>query len=236
MSIAGKVTVITGATGNLGAAVTSRFLADGARAALVYQDEGKLQALLPQLPEAGQRLALKADVTDEVQVERLMGEVHERLGGPDILLNLVGGYTFGKKVVDLDLATWEHMMSLNLTSMFLCCRHALRHMLAQGYGRVVNVSSKAALDLPAGAAAYAVAKAGVTSFTTCLAHELKGSGASVAAIMPSIIDTPATRAAMPKADFSKWVKPEEIAQAMAYLASDEGGAMNGAIVPLFGAL
>ena len=235
MSLIGKVAVITGATGNLGGAVASRFLQGGARVALIYQDAAKLEALLSQLP-AGDRLAIQADVTDEAQVERLMGEVHERLDGPDILLNLVGGYAFGKKVMDLDLATWQHMMGLNLTSAFLCCKHALRYMLPQGYGRLVNVSSKVAFDLPAGSAAYAVAKAGIVTLTTCLAHELKGTGVSVTAVAPSVIDSQAMREALPKADFSKWVTPEAIAEAMALLASAEGGAMNGATVPLYGGM
>lgn len=165
-----------------------------------------------------------------------MQEVHAQLGGPHILLNLVGGHAGGDTVMDTSEDTWEKMMTLNLKSAFLCCKHALRYMIPQDYGRIVNVSSKVAADLPAKAAAYAVAKGGVISLTRCLAQELKGSSVSVAAVMPSIIDTPVTRAVRPQADFVKWVKPEDIVSVLVYLTSEQGLALNGAVVPIFGGL
>jgi NAD(P)-dependent dehydrogenase (short-subunit alcohol dehydrogenase family) len=164
----------------------------------------------------------------------MMQETHDQLGGPHILLNLVGGYAAGDTVTDTSEAIWEKMMALNLKSVFLCCKHALKYMIPEDYGRVVNVSSKVAVDLPAESAAYAVSKAGVISLTKCLAQELKGTGVSVAAIMPSIIDTPVTRSVRPDADFSKWVKPEDIAEVLVYLSSEQGRALNGAVVPIFG--
>ena len=106
----------------------------------------------------------------------------------------------------------------------------------QGYGRIVSVSSKVAVDLPAAAAAYAVSKAGAVSFTKCLAQELRGTDVSATAIMPSIIDTPVTRSARPRADFSKCVKPGEIAAVLVYLSSEPGRAINGAVLPLLGGL
>lgn len=227
MFLEGKVAVITGATGNLGHVVARHFIAQGARVALPYRSE-------PDLPEGG--LAIRCDVAVEPDVETLMASVNETLGPPEILLNLVGGYAAGQKIADLDLQTWDHMLSMNLTSAFLCSKHALRYMLPAGHGRIVNVSSKAAYDLPSGAAAYSVSKAGVLTLTSCLAKECKGTGVSATAVVPSVIDTPATRESMPKGDPAKWVTPEQIAETLQWLVSDAGGAANGSIIQLYGAM
>lgn len=236
MSITGRSAIITGATGHLGAVVARHFAQQGAKVALTYRSEDGLEELLDSLPAAVERLPIRCDVTDEAQVEAMVAQVHGQLGGPDILLNLVGGYAFGTKMHELELKTWQHMLNMNLTSAFLCSKHALRFMLPQGYGRIVSVSSKVAFDAPSGAAAYAIAKEGVIMLTACLAKELKDTGVSATAVAPSMIDTPEARAQMPKADFSKWVQPEAIAEAMAYLASEAGGALNGSVVKLFGGL
>jgi NAD(P)-dependent dehydrogenase (short-subunit alcohol dehydrogenase family) len=236
MSLSGRVAVITGATGNLGSVVTKRFVAEGAQVLAVYYVEEELQALMGEPGERSRLLPVKADVTQESEVQASMERAHEELGGPHILLNLVGGYASGAPVHETDESTWDKMMTMNLKSAFLCCKHALRYMLPQEYGRIVNVSSKVALDLPADSCAYAVSKAGIVSLTRCLAQELKGTGVSVAAIMPSIIDTPVTRQARPKADHTKWVTPEQIADVLAYLASGPAEAINGAILPIFGAV
>lgn len=228
MSIEGKVAVITGAGGDLGTTVVERFVSGGARVVAVYHSERAT-------PE-GVELALVGDVSQEGDVERMMGEVHERLGGPDILLNLVGGWAGGQKVPELDLEVWDRMLSMNLTSAFLCSKHALRFMLDGGYGRIVNVASKSAFDLGPGVAAYAVAKAGVVALTGCLAKEVKGTGVSVACVAPSSLDTEKNRASMSKINPAKFIKPKQIAETLAWLASDAGGAANGAILPLYGAL
>jgi NAD(P)-dependent dehydrogenase (short-subunit alcohol dehydrogenase family) len=236
MSLQDRVAVITGATGNLGTAVTKRLVSEHAQVVLTYYDEAELEALLPQLTAETDVLPFQCDVTVEAQVRRIIQETHDQLGGPHILLNLVGGYAGGDTIVDTSETTWDRMMALNLKSAFLCCKYALTYMVPQDYGRIVNVSSKVAVDLPAKSAAYAVSKAAVISLTKCLAQELKGTGVSVAAIMPGIIDTPATRQARPQADFAKWVKPEAIADVLSFLVRYQGGALNGAIMPLFGGL
>jgi NAD(P)-dependent dehydrogenase (short-subunit alcohol dehydrogenase family) len=236
MSLSGRVAVITGATGNLGSVVTKRFVAEEARVLAVYYADEELEALVEELDDASQLLPVKVDVRREAEVQAVMEQAHEQLGGPHILLNLVGGYAAGAPVHETDESTWDKMMAMNLKSAFLCCKHALRYMLPQGYGRIVSVSSKVALDLPADSCAYAVSKAGIVSLTKCLAEELKGTGVSVAAIMPSIIDTPVTRQARPKADHTKWVTPEQIADVLAYLASGPAEAINGAVLPIFGAV
>ena len=232
MPLTGQIAVITGANGHLGQAVVRRFAAAGARLALLGRDQAALQAVAAGL----EATVYVCDVTDEPAVAAALRQAGDDLGTPYALLNVVGGYAFGAKVQELDLATWQQMLSLNLTSAFLCAKHVLPAMLAAGEGRILNVSSKVALDLPAGAAAYAVAKAGVNALTACLAKELRGTGVAVAALMPSIIDTPPNRASLPKADPAKWVTPEQIADAMLLLCAREAAALNGAIVPVFGGL
>lgn len=235
MSVSGKVTVITGATGGLGQAVTSAFLTAGSTVAVLYHSEDKLVQLQQSLPSPV-TLALRTDVGDEGQVAAAFAQVHEQLGGPQVLLNLVGGYAAGKKVHELDLKTWRDMLDLNLNSAFICTHCALGYMLEQGLGRIINVSSKVAVDLTVGSGAYGVSKAALLSFTTLLAHELKGTGVTANAVLPSVIDTPTARESMPKADFARWVTPQAIAETLLYLASDEAAAVNGAQLPLYGGL
>ncbi len=232
----GRVALITGGAGHLGSAVTKRLLADGARVVACEHSEEKLDRLAEALGHPEALSTLVCDVTDEADVQRMMARVHDEHGGPDALLNLVGGFAGGDTVAETDLATWERMIALNLTSLFLCVKHALPLMLDAGFGRIVSVSSKAADDLPAKRAAYAVAKAGVLNLTACMAKELAGSGVACAAVLPSIIDTPATREVRPNADPTRWVTPEALADAMAWLISEEAGAVNGSVLRLYGGL
>lgn len=234
MTINGKSAVITGAAGNLGTAVVRHFVRAGAQVAAICRDEDETARLAAAIEGSQPALVLTCDVTDEPQVQAMMRQVAEQLGGPHIVLNLVGGYDAGVPVVELELSSWEGMLDMNLKSAFLCSKHALTHMIPADYGRIVNISSKVAQDLPARSAAYAVAKAGVADLTRCLAQELKGSGVSVTAIMPSIIDTPATRAARPKADPTRWVTPEQLAEMLEMLSSEVAVHLNGAVVPAFG--
>jgi NAD(P)-dependent dehydrogenase (short-subunit alcohol dehydrogenase family) len=236
MSLEDKVAVITGGTGNLGQAVTARFVEAGARVAVTYRSDAEWEALLAAVPPGADPLGLKADVTDEASVQSLMAETVSKLGGLHILLNLVGGYEADADVWDTPIETWDKMMAINLKSAFLCSKHALRHMLPGGFGRIVSVSSKVAEDLPVKSAPYAVAKAGVIALTRCIASEVKGTGVAAMAIMPSVIDTPVTRKNFPKAPFAKFVKPEQIADVLVWLSTQEAGAVNGSILRLYGGL
>ncbi|NPV49327.1 MAG: SDR family oxidoreductase [Armatimonadetes bacterium] len=234
MNLSGRVAVVTGASGHVGQAVSRALGSHGASLVLISRETAALESLRAELPESAPVIALAGDVTDEASVAAMMERVHAEMGGPHLLLNVVGGYAGGKRLPELDLATWERMLTLNVTSAFLCCKYALPYMLAQDYGRIVNVSSKGALDPSPGSAAYSVSKAAVSALTTALARELRGTNVSVAAVMPGTIDTPPNRQAMPKADPSKWVTPEEVAAVMVMLCAEEAGPMNGAIVPVFG--
>ncbi len=235
MSLTGKVALITGGTGALGRAVTAAFVEAGAAVAVTYVVE-------PEVPECkaclGSRadapMFLKADVTVEADVLRLVRAVVERLGRIDILLNLVGGYVGDLPVARLPEATWDHMLHLNLKSAFLCCKHVVPVMQQGGGGRIVTVSSRAAIKVFPGISAYAAAKAGLLAFTETLASEVLKDGITVNAILPSVIDTPANRKAMPGADYSAWVKPEEIARVLLFLCSEASREISGAAIPVYG--
>ena len=236
MDLQGKVALVTGGGGHLGSSVTRHLLGNGASVIACEHDSGKLDRLVAQMPNEGRLTPIVCDVTDEDEVEAMMAEVREDFGGPDALLNLAGGFAAGKSVAETELETWRYMFELNVTSMFLCSKHALPYMLEADQGRIVSISSKAADDLPGGRAAYAVAKAAVLNLTACMAEEIAGTGVACAAVMPSIIDTPITREARPDADPARWVKPEQITQVLGWLISDEAGAVNGSVLRLYGAL
>lgn len=236
MELDGSIAIVTGAAGNLGTAVTTHLLNAGAHVVAVERTQQKLDDLAERLPTNAPVTPVVCDVLEEDEVSGMTDRVHDELGGPDALLNLVGGFAGREDVAQTELETWRRMMDLNLTSMFLCSKHALQHMLEADRGRIVSVSSKAAEDLPAGRAAYTCAKAGVLSLTACMAKEVAGTGVAVAAVMPSIIDTPITREARPAADYSRWVTPQQIAEVLAWLLSDEAGVVNGSVLRLYGAL
>jgi len=182
----------------------------------------------------GRFLGMLADVTNEEGVEAVRAEAQELFGNPEILVNLVGGFTHGQMLWELDVAAWDHMMALNLRSAFLCCRALIPGMIKEGYGRIVNMASKRATAIRPGAAVYSISKAAVVTLTQALREELKGTGVTVAAVTPSAIDSEAARKSMPKADPSKWVSPDDLAKGIAYLCSEDGGLFSGGILPAYG--
>jgi NAD(P)-dependent dehydrogenase (short-subunit alcohol dehydrogenase family) len=228
-----RVTIVTGGTGALGQAVTLRLLADGASVALpwiVKDEETHLLGRVP--PDARARvLTAEADVVDDAGMERFVRAVVERFGRVDALVSLVGGFA-GGALLETDRATWDRMITMNLTSAFTACRATLPRMLAAGYGRIVLTASRAVLPPAAGFIAYTVSKAAVTAFTQALAAETRGRGISVNAIAPSTMDTPANRAAMPDADRTGWVSVESVADLVSFLAGESAGAVTGAVVPI----
>jgi NAD(P)-dependent dehydrogenase (short-subunit alcohol dehydrogenase family) len=235
MSLTGKVALITGGTGALGRAVTAAFVEAGAAVAVSYVVEREVPECKDCLGGRGDPpLFLKANVTVEAEVQTLAQTLTQRFGRIDILLTLVGGYVGDLPVVQLPEATWDHMMNLNLKSTFLCCKHVVPIMQRSGGGRIVTVSSRAAVKVFPGISAYAVSKAGILTFTETLAGEVMKDNITVNAILPSVIDTPANRKAMPGADYSRWVKPEEIARVLLFLCSDASREISGAAIPIYG--
>ncbi|MFQ5827434.1 MAG: SDR family oxidoreductase [Dehalococcoidia bacterium] len=235
MRLDNQVAIITGGTGGLGLAVVKAFLQDGAQVVAPYRSHSKLEGLLSHLGDLKGRLtSLQADVTQRESVTALVAKTLEQFGKTDILINIVGGFAGGTSVAETDEEAWDNMMSLNLKSAFLCCRAVVPHMVERGRGKIISVSSRAALKGGARVSAYSASKAGVIILTESLAEEVKDSNINVNAILPSVIDTEANRQARPKADFSRWVKPEEIAQVMLFLVSEEARALNGAAIPVYG--
>jgi len=223
MRLDGKVVVMAGGGGALGQSVVPAFSRAGARVILVERQppSGLMQV----------QLAVKADVTDENDVRRAVAGVIEREGRIDGLVNLVGGFAMGR-VVETDASVWQRMLALNLTAAFFVSKAVLPHMLERQAGRIVHVAARAAVEPFPGAAAYITAKAGLVALIRTLALELAGSGVTINGVLPSTIDTPANRKSMPDANPSKWAKPESIAQLLIFLASEEAGQLNGALIPV----
>ena len=228
-----RVVVVTGGSGALGQAITHRFLGEGATVCvpwIVEAERDHLAASAP--PESRARLLLeRCDVLDERAVGRLMGGVTERFGRLDVLVSAVGGFAMGD-LVQTDRALWDRMLTLNLTATYVAAWAALPPMLTAGSGRIVAVASRAVVPPAGGFIAYTVAKAGVIAFVQALAAETRGRGVTVNAVLPSTMDTPANRAAMPKVDPKTWVPVESVAGAIAWLASDSTAHVSGTLLAI----
>jgi NAD(P)-dependent dehydrogenase (short-subunit alcohol dehydrogenase family) len=235
MDLQDKVALITGGTGALGVAVSRAFLDAGAAVVVTYIVDEEVPVFRAET-EAWRARALlsKADVTRPDDVERVVADAVRAHGRIDVLVNIVGGFTGGTPVVETDERTWDFMQTLNTRSAFLCSRAVLPHMIQRRYGRIVSISARAGLHGSAGMAAYAVSKSGVLILTQAMAEEVKDYGITVNAVLPSIIDTPANRRAMPKADHSRWVPPADLASVILFLASDASRAVTGAGIPVYG--
>src|SRR5258708_31882625 len=209
----GKVVLVTGGTGGLGRAVTLAFLEDGAKTAVPYRAQEEFDTLRSAAGTSGSRLeGHTVDVTDEAAVRQLIEKIVGKYRRLDAMVNTVGGYAGGTKLWELETKVFEQMLALNLRSGYALSRAAVRAMLKEGHGAIVNVAAKAAFDHADGAAAYAASESAAVALLDSLAADLKGSGVRVNTILPSIIDTEANRKAMPKSDFAKWPKPEDIAR------------------------
>jgi NAD(P)-dependent dehydrogenase (short-subunit alcohol dehydrogenase family) len=232
---AARVVLVAGGTGGLGRTVSLAFLEEGARLVVTYRKQEELDALKNLAAGNGLQLeGFDVDVTNEVEVSQLVEGIVARHGRLDAMVNNVGGYAGGVKLWELDTKVFDQMLALNLRSGYALSRAAVRVMLKQGGGAIVNVAAKAAIDHGAGASAYAASKAAAVAMIDCLAEDLKGTGVRVNSVLPSIIDTEANRKAMPTADFSKWPKPEDIARVILFLCGDDAKVIHGAAVPVFG--
>jgi len=231
----GKVVLVAGGTGGLGRAVTLAFLEESAKVAVTLRGQGEFDALKSAAGKNEPSLEGHAvDVTDEIAVRQLVEKIVGKYRRLDVMVNTVGGYAGGTKLWELESKVFDQMLALNLRSVYALSRAAVRTMLKQGHGAIVNVAAKAAFDHAAGAAAYAAAKSAAVALMDSLAADLKGSGVRVNSILPSIIDTEANRKAMPSADFSKWPKPEDLARVILFLCSDDAKVIHRAVIPVYG--
>lgn len=228
----GKVCVVTGASGALGQVVVECAIARGARVAALDH------APKPQAANGPDRLEIGGvDLSDAVQATKALDAVAARFGALDVLINIAGGFAYESVADSASQAqpnqNWEKMHRLNLLTALNASRSAIPHLVKSSAGRIVNIGAMAALTAGAGMGPYAASKAGVHRLTETLAAELKGQ-MTVNAVLPSTIDTAANRASMPNADFRKWVTPEELANVILFLASDEASGVTGALLPVGG--
>lgn len=231
-----KVAVISGAGGSLGRAVVRRLRAEGARLALIDRNEEALKQFVQELGLSEETALVGAiDLTRKADVDTFVASTIETFGQADILVNIAGAFTFSGPVFRMKPDDLDAMVSVNVKTAFLLgAAVAARMVEKSAKGRIINIAARAGLAGSSGIAAYSAAKAAVLRLTESMAQELLEYGITVNVVLPSTIDTPPNRKAMPEADFSKWVTPDSIADVIAFLVSDSARDISGASIPVFG--
>jgi NAD(P)-dependent dehydrogenase (short-subunit alcohol dehydrogenase family) len=230
-----KTFVITGGTGGLGTALVRRLIAQDYRLAVTYLLPEEARAFEEQFDiDEDELLLARVDATNPEAVNTFFKDVADKWGKIHGLCALVGGWAGGRDVEETDDVRLERMLDLNLRSAFYAVRAAIPYLRESGWGRIVLVGSRGVLDNPAGQSAFNIAKAGVVALAQSAASELEGTRVTANVLMPSVIDTPATRNSLPYADYVNWPTPDEIAAVAQFLLSEESGVMNGALVPVYG--
>jgi NAD(P)-dependent dehydrogenase (short-subunit alcohol dehydrogenase family) len=223
-----QVVLITGANGGLGNSVTQAFLNAGATVAGVAPKISQADFNSPKF------FAFPAAIADLASAKKLTADVVQKLGKVDALIHLVGAFAGGATVAETDDATWTKMLDLNLNAAFHIFRAVLPQMRSAGRGRIVAIGSRMAVEPQPGVGAYEVSKAALVSLVRATALENKDAGVNVNIVLPDTMDTPVNRAAMPKADFSKWVPTGDVAELLLALAGQAGAAVTGAVIPIYG--
>ncbi|NJO80923.1 MAG: 3-oxoacyl-ACP reductase FabG [Cyanobacteria bacterium RM1_2_2] len=230
----GKQVLLTGGTGGLGLGVTPMVLAQGAAGVTIpyvkAREAERFKGILSPADLSRIRF-VESDLVNEASVERLVNGM-DRV---DVLIHLVGGFSMGK-THEYSYEQWQKDFELNLSTTFLVCKHSLRRMLEHGYGRIVTVGSRGAVQPSGQLAAYCASKAGVVALTQAIADETKETRITANVVLPSIIDTPSNRAAMGSENAARWVKPESLAQVISFLASEAAQDMRGAVIPVYGSI
>lgn len=230
-----RVAAITGAAGNLGLCCAQLFFAAGARLFLIDRAAERIGKLAPDLAGASHvLLSQPTDVTDPDAIGAAIQQALSHFGQIDVLVNTAGGYRGGLALQETPLADWDFLLNLNARSVFLTSRAVLPHMIERNQGRIISTASRAALSGEPNHSAYSASKTAVVRLTETMAAELKDHNIGVNCVLPGMIDTPQNRAAMPDADFSRWVQPEAIGEVILFLASDAARAVRGASIPVFG--
>ncbi|WP_375413889.1 3-oxoacyl-ACP reductase FabG [uncultured Bradyrhizobium sp.] len=223
----GKVMLVTGAFGALGVAVVDMAIAEGAQVGAVdFAPRSQGTDGPGRFRQGG------IDLSNPAQARQAVDAVVAHFGRLHVLINIAGGFSF-EPIAEGDPKTWERLYAINVLTALNASRAAVPHLIASGAGRIVNIGAMGALQAGAGMGPYAASKAGVHRLTEALAAELKGK-VTVNAVLPSTIDTPANRAGMPNADFTKWVTGDELAKVILFFASDAASAITGALLPVAG--
>lgn len=226
-----KVVLITGGTGALGRAVVEAFTSSNAVSVATYITDKEAEKAKTRI---GTLELVKADITKEDEVRRLVSNVVQKHGRIDVLVNVVGGFIGGKKVSDLAESEWDKMMNLNLKSAFLISKHVLPVMVLAKHGKMIHISSRTGMKSSGLDSAYAASKSGLIRLVESISEEVKEYGINANCILPSIIDTDDNRKAMANSDFSKWVKTGDLTNLVLFLCSDDAKAINGAAIPAYG--
>ena len=220
-------------TGGLGLGVTPEVVARGADVTIPYRSDGDLDRLKEKIgADAFSKINfVKLDLLDEGAVQQLVADMTR----VDVLIHLVGGFAMGA-IDEYEFSDWKKDFALNLHTTFLTCKACLAKMRQAGYGRIVTIGSRGAVEPGANLGAYCASKAGVVALTQTIAAETRGTDITANCVLPSIIDTPSNRDAMGEAEADKWVTPESLAQTICFLASAAAGDLRGAIVPVYGSV
>ena len=230
-----KVVMITGASGNLGGAVARAFYEVGASLVLVDRHLDLLEQAFPDLIDKPDcLLANSADLTQADDVEAVVAQAIDRFGRIDVLVHTVGGFRAGTPLHETPLDTLEFMLNLNARTVFTTNQAVISYMIRQGSGKIINLAARPGLQGRPNMAAYSASKAAVIRLTESAAAELKFDGINVNCVLPGTIDTPQNREAMPGENFSRWVKPESLADVIVFLASDGARDISGAAIPVYG--
>ncbi|KPQ40865.1 MAG: 3-oxoacyl-ACP reductase FabG [Phormidium sp.] len=227
----GQTVLLTGGTGGLGMGVTPKLVAQGASVTIPYRNTAEVDRLKQQMsPEDFSKIQfVLLDLLDESAVRQLI----EDMGRVDVLIHLVGGFSMGA-THEYDYGDWRKDLDLNLNTTFLACKYSLAQMRQQGYGRIVTVGSRGAVEPGAQLAAYCAAKAAVVALTKSIAAETQNTGITANCVLPSVIDTPSNRDAMGDDNADSWVKPSSLADVICFLASEAARDVRGAAVPVYG--
>lgn len=232
MNFTGRHVLITGAAGNLGRAVAQAFAAQGAALVLADLKPEALQATFG--AESARQRFLGVNLLERDAVAAAVGGVLARIGRIDVLCHLAGGFRMGEAVHETSSATWDWLLDLNARTLLHAAGAVVPHMLAAGGGRIVTVGAYSARQGLAAMGAYTAAKASVIRLTEAMAAELREKNINVNCVLPTVLDTPQNRAAMPDTDPARWVAPADLAQVIVFLASDAARAVHGAALPVTG--
>ena len=224
MNFEGKTVMVTGGAGNLGRALAEAFSESGANMVLLdVKSRGNEKGLF-----------IVTDLLDQKSVDAAAAKAIERFGRIDVLCNIAGGFRMGSPLHETSDEDWNFLFDTNVRTVLHTARAVVPRMLAAGGGKIVNVGAFAAQKGAAQMAAYTASKSAVIRLTEAMAAELRGKGINVNCVLPTVIDTPQNRSAMPKADPGKWVAPQNLARTVAFLASDDARDIHGAAVPVTG--
>ena len=236
-----KIAVVTGGTGGLGRVIVNRFAEEGMKIYVPTQTIDKFREMFDSSKSDESKefklrkiYGLQCDAMNEESVKNFISDVLKADGKIDYLVNTVGGFHKKTDIIDMDSSVVDKMLDLNFKSTFYFCKNVLKGMIEQNSGRITAISAMPALEISAGRLAYSVSKSAVINLIQTISEETKENNITANVIIPSIIDTMPNRESMPKADFGKWVKPEEIAETILFLLSGKAGSYRGSVIKMYG--